>query len=108
MVDISVANPSMKRRFAISIISYLKPRANRVPFFIADLCALLPINIIGPNRFQYSFVSSILIILYIQDIISNTLLDDVIDWIKSNKSPEDVFDLNQLEEWAIENEYVKQ
>lgn len=36
------------------------------------------------------------------------LLDDAIDYIKSNLTPEDVFDKSDLENWAEENGYVEE
>lgn len=33
-------------------------------------------------------------------------LDTVLEWIKSNLRPEDVFDKSELEEWAIDNGFV--
>jgi hypothetical protein len=35
-------------------------------------------------------------------------LDQVIDWIKSNLSPEDVFSGEQLIVWAESNDYFKE
>lgn len=30
-----------------------------------------------------------------------------LDWVKSNFSPGDVFDLSTLKEWAEDNDYIK-
>ncbi len=35
-------------------------------------------------------------------------LDDAIEWIKNNLSPEDVFSEKDLDQWAEENEYTKE
>jgi hypothetical protein len=35
------------------------------------------------------------------------LLEDVIDWIRKNIDPEDVFPEKQLERWAEANDYSK-
>ena len=35
-------------------------------------------------------------------------LDDAIEWIKNNLSPEDVFRQKDLDQWAEENEYTKE
>lgn len=35
------------------------------------------------------------------------LLDNAIEWIASNLAPEDVFDKDQLEKWAKENDFVE-
>ena len=43
MADTVVANPSMERRFLISIISRLKPHVDRAACGLGDLCAVLPI-----------------------------------------------------------------
>lgn len=37
---------------------------------------------------------------FIQSVISQRLLEESIDWIKSNMEPEDVFDSSQLISWA--------
>ncbi len=37
---------------------------------------------------------------FISSVISNTLLEDSIEWIKENMNPEDVFSDAQLEAWA--------
>lgn len=37
---------------------------------------------------------------FIQSVISQRLLEESIDWIKSNMGPEDVFDSSQLISWA--------
>jgi len=36
----------------------------------------------------------------------NRFLDNIIDWIKNNLMPEDVFSKNALADWARENGYV--
>ena len=36
-------------------------------------------------------------------IHSSSLLDDAIEWIRENLSPEDVFETKQLDMWAEEN-----
>lgn len=37
---------------------------------------------------------------FIQAVISGSLLEDSIDWVKSNLSPTDVFDEKELVNWA--------
>jgi hypothetical protein len=44
---------------------------------------------------------------FIANVISRTLLEDAIEWIKSNMTPEDVFDSSELSDWAESNGYVK-
>lgn len=44
---------------------------------------------------------------FIKDVIPECLLEDTVFWIKSNMKPEDVFDKDELEEWAIENDFVE-
>jgi len=44
----------------------------------------------------------------VSEVISSSALEEVISWIKSNLEPEEVFDENQLEEWAETNGYVKE
>lgn len=34
--------------------------------------------------------------------------DDVIEWVKNNLNPEDVFSTTQLDKWAESEGYVKQ
>ncbi|KKM73156.1 hypothetical protein LCGC14_1413380 [marine sediment metagenome] len=45
---------------------------------------------------------------FIEDVISNSLLDDSILWIARNMSPEDVFDKDDLGEWAKNNGYKEE
>ncbi len=33
--------------------------------------------------------------------------DDVLEWIRNTKNPEDVFSGGTLEQWAAENDFVK-
>jgi len=40
--------------------------------------------------------------------ISSTALDNAIDWISSNLSPDEVFDEKALKEWAESNGYTKE
>ena len=39
---------------------------------------------------------------FICDVISQTLLDDVMEWIERKKEPDEVYDKAYLKEWAIE------
>lgn len=39
--------------------------------------------------------------------MSTASLDEAIDWIKTNMNPEQVFDDNDLENWAEKNGYIK-
>lgn len=41
-----------------------------------------------------------------QDVLPQWLLDDAVDWIKSNMNPDDVFDSRELEIWAEENGFI--
>jgi len=36
-------------------------------------------------------------------IVSDSLLDEAIDWIAENLKPEDVFGESELETWALDN-----
>jgi hypothetical protein len=40
---------------------------------------------------------------FVSSIISRTLLEESIDWIKDNLEPEDVFDYSTLEGWVIDH-----
>jgi hypothetical protein len=40
-------------------------------------------------------------------MICPTLLEEAIEWIGNNMSPEDVFSECQLDEWAVDNEWVE-
>lgn len=44
---------------------------------------------------------------FLLTLINETLLDDAIDWIKMNLNPEEVFNDNDLEDWAYENGFTK-
>lgn len=44
---------------------------------------------------------------FVEYLISSALLEDAIDWVKSNMEPEDVFSTQQLSEWAINSDFVK-
>lgn len=39
---------------------------------------------------------------------NENMLDDAIEWIKDNLSPNEVFSKEELENWAYENDYVKE
>ena len=43
-----------------------------------------------------------------RDIWPNYPLDDAIDWIANNLSPEDVFSEEQLQEWALDHGFVEE
>ena len=45
---------------------------------------------------------------FIESVMPQDLLGDAIDWISANLSPEDVFSVNELEEWAYENGYAEE
>jgi len=45
---------------------------------------------------------------FIGSVIDQYLLENSIEWIKSNMLPEDVFDEDLLDDWAQENDYVKE
>ena len=45
---------------------------------------------------------------FAEDMISGWLLDDAAKWIGKNLNPGDVFEKDDLEEWAEENGYVKE
>jgi hypothetical protein len=45
---------------------------------------------------------------FINSIISSSLLEETIDYIKSNFSMEDIYGVEALEEWAKENDYIKE
>lgn len=40
-------------------------------------------------------------------LISTTFLEEAIDWINKNMNPEDIFDSSSLNNWAVENGYLK-
>lgn len=40
------------------------------------------------------------------NMISDSFLSDAIDWIRGNLSPNQVFEFEQLEEWARDNDFV--
>jgi hypothetical protein len=45
---------------------------------------------------------------FIEDMISSTLLEQAIAWIKDNFSPEDIFDEKELRQWAESSGYVEE
>ena len=42
---------------------------------------------------------------FIDSIMPQYMLGEAIDWIRGNLSPEEVFTVNELEEWADYNGY---
>jgi len=40
---------------------------------------------------------------FIRDVISDRILEEAIEWIKTNMEPDEVFDEKDLEFWAYEN-----
>jgi len=44
---------------------------------------------------------------FIDKVISTTLLEESISYIKDNFAPEEVYSRKKLEEWATENGYSK-
>lgn len=44
---------------------------------------------------------------FLDSVISDTLLEDAIEWIQSNMHPEDVFSDDQLTDWALDNDFVE-
>ena len=42
-----------------------------------------------------------------KDAVFADVLDNMIDWINDNLAPEDVFDEEILNDWALENGFVK-
>lgn len=44
---------------------------------------------------------------FISEVIGSDLLQNAINWIAQNLSPDDVFADSELEEWAEDNGYVK-
>ena len=45
---------------------------------------------------------------FCKELISSTPLDTAVEWIRDNMHPDDVFDKEDLEEWAQDNGYVKE
>lgn len=45
---------------------------------------------------------------FVSSIISRTLLEDAIEWIKNNMTPEDVFNSSELSDWALSNGFVRE
>ena len=45
---------------------------------------------------------------FIADVLSTSLLEDSIQWLQDNLSPEDVFEKSVLTEWAEENGFVQE
>ncbi len=45
---------------------------------------------------------------FLSEVISNTLLEEAIDWIRSNMEPDEVFEEDELREWAQNNGFVEE
>lgn len=45
---------------------------------------------------------------FVGSIMPQYMLGEAIAWIEANLSPEDVFTVNELEEWACDNGYCKE
>lgn len=45
--------------------------------------------------------------VFIKSVIGDDLLDKVVEYIKDNLHPEDVFDEDELNSWAEDNGFVK-
>ena len=43
-----------------------------------------------------------------ETLYSSSALGDAIEWITGQFNPEDIFDEKQLEEWALDNGFVKE
>lgn len=44
---------------------------------------------------------------FVDSMIPSSLLQDAIDWISTYLSPEEVFSTDQLDEWALENDFMR-
>lgn len=44
--------------------------------------------------------------LFMQSIFSSVLLDEVVDYIATLLSPEEVFSYDELEDWAFQNGFM--
>ena len=44
---------------------------------------------------------------FIDTVIPDGLLEEAIAWIKSNMTPEDVFEPSELSDWALGNEFIR-
>ncbi|MFC1924280.1 hypothetical protein ACFLXA_02820 [Chloroflexota bacterium] len=45
---------------------------------------------------------------FLDHIIKSNILEDAVDWIGINLSPEDVFSDKDLEDWALDNGFIKE
>ena len=45
---------------------------------------------------------------FVNEITTINLLDVVVDWIRSELEPEDVFPVEQLDTWAANNRFVRE
>jgi hypothetical protein len=45
---------------------------------------------------------------FTKELISSTPLDTAVEWIRDHMHPEDIFDEDELADWAKENGYVKE
>ena len=44
---------------------------------------------------------------FVEQILTFNVLETAIQWIRENKYPEDIFDYDELEEWAEYNGFEK-
>ena len=67
-------------------------------------------GIINTRRFMSTNLSSSLNERFTQDIIGSPsyFLDGIIDWVRSNLEPEEVFEIRELESWARNNGWVEE
>ena len=40
--------------------------------------------------------------------INTSLLEDMLEWIKNNLQPDDVFSVKELEDWALDCGFIKE
>ena len=45
---------------------------------------------------------------FAESILTNDLLDKAIEWIADHLMPSEVFDASELEDWALDNGFVKE
>lgn len=45
---------------------------------------------------------------FVDSVLGSNVLEDAVEWIKNNLSPEEVFSEDDLIQWALENGFTKE
>lgn len=45
---------------------------------------------------------------FMDSVLGSNVLEDAVEWIKNNLSPEEVFNEDELTQWALETGFIKE